>query len=46
LDQRLLDEDPKSFQANLGWHLHGITLEGNSIGLDQKMKLKGKAHAL
>jgi hypothetical protein len=42
LDQRLLDEDPKSFQANLRWPLHGIILEGNSIGFDQKMKLKGK----
>jgi hypothetical protein len=39
LDPRLLDEDPKPIQANLKWHLHGIILEGNSIGPNQQMKL-------
>jgi hypothetical protein len=29
-----LDEDPKPIRANLKWYLHGIILEGNSIGPD------------
>jgi hypothetical protein len=42
LDPRPLDEDPRPIEAKLRWHLHGTILEGNSIGLDQKIKLKGK----
>ncbi len=42
LDLTPLDEHLGSIQANLKWHLHGIILEGNSIGLDQKMNPKGK----
>jgi len=40
LEPRPLDEDPNPIQANLTWHLHGVVLEGNSIDLDQKLKLK------
>ncbi len=40
LEPRPLDEDLNPIQANLSWHLHGVILEGNSIDLDQKMKLK------
>jgi len=37
-----LGEDLEPIQTNLKWYLHGINLKGNSIGADQKMKLKGK----
>jgi hypothetical protein len=40
LESRPLDEDPNPIQANLAWHLYGVILEGNSIDLDQKLKLK------
>jgi hypothetical protein len=46
LDPRLLDKDLKPIQANLKWHLYGIILKGNSIGLDQKNEAKRKAHGL
>jgi hypothetical protein len=42
LDPRPLNEDPRPIEANLRWHLRGNILEGNSIGLDQKMKFKGE----
>jgi hypothetical protein len=40
LDPRPLDEDPRPIEAKLKWHVHGTILEGNLIGLDQKMELK------
>jgi hypothetical protein len=39
LDPRPLDEDPRSIEAKLRWHLHGTNLEGNSISPDQKIEL-------
>jgi hypothetical protein len=37
-----LNEDPKPIETKLRWHLHGTILDGNSIGLNQKIELKGK----
>jgi hypothetical protein len=37
LDPRSLDENLKPIHLNLRWHLDSIILEGNSIGLDQKI---------
>ncbi len=42
LDPRPLNEDPRPIEAKLRWHQHGTILEGNSIGPDQKMELKGE----
>jgi hypothetical protein len=44
LDPRPLDEDPRPrpIKAKLRFHLHGNISERNSIGLDQKMELKGE----
>jgi len=42
LDPRPLEEDLRAYEAKLRWHLHGTILEGNSIGLDQKMEFKGE----
>jgi hypothetical protein len=42
LDPWPLDEDPKPIEAKLKWHLHGTILEGNSIGPNPKMELKGE----
>jgi hypothetical protein len=42
LDPRPLNEDPKPIEAKLKWHIHDTIFEGNSIGLDQKMELKGE----
>ncbi len=42
LDPRPLNEDPRPIEAKLRWHLHDTILEGNSIGLDQKMEFKGE----
>jgi hypothetical protein len=42
LDPRPLDEDLRPrIEAKLMWNLHGTSLEGNSIGPDPKIKLKG-----
>jgi hypothetical protein len=41
LEPRPLDEDQRPIEAELRWHLHANILEGNSIGLDQKMELNG-----
>ncbi len=41
LDPRLLNEDPRPIEAKLRWHLHDTILEGNSVGPEQKMELKG-----
>jgi hypothetical protein len=41
LNPRPLDDDQRPIEAKLRWHLHGNILEGNSIGLDQKMELNG-----
>jgi len=42
LDPRPLDEDPRPIEAKLRWNLHGTNLQGNSIGPNPKMKLKGE----
>jgi hypothetical protein len=42
LDPRPLDEDPTPIEIKLRCHLHDTILEGNSIGSDQKLELKGK----
>jgi hypothetical protein len=42
LDPGPLDEDPRPIEAKLKWHLHGTILEGNSIGPNPKMELKGE----
>jgi hypothetical protein len=44
LDPSPLDEDPRpiEIEAKLRWNLHGTNLQGNSIGPNPKMKLKGK----
>jgi hypothetical protein len=36
LDPRPLDEDPRSIEAALRWHLHGTILEENSKNRAQK----------
>jgi hypothetical protein len=40
LDPMPFHKNLKPTQANLRWHLHGIILKGNSIGFNQKMKLR------
>jgi hypothetical protein len=34
-----LDEDSRSVQVNLGWHVHDTIFKGNLIHQDEKMKL-------
>ncbi len=40
LDSMFSNENLKSFQTNLRWHLLDIILKGNPIVLEPKMKLK------